>query len=101
MTVLLSGMLDGAHGATSCRLRDLSRGGACLESDAVLRSGDRVTFIRAALKVTGNVVWARGRRFGMRFDNPIRATDLLVQMSESRRNRPPIAPAATFLFPSR
>lgn len=101
MTVLLSGMLDAHSGATRCRLRDLSRSGASLESDALLRSGDRVTFIRAALKVTGDVVWARGKRFGMRFDDPIRATDLLVQMSDSRHNQPPKSPAATCPFPSR
>ena len=101
MKVLLSGMLDSAHGAVPCLLRDLSRGGACLESQALVRDGERITFFRAALRVSGIVTWSQGNRFGMRFDDPIRATELLVQMSDSRRNHTVLSPVANAgLFPS-
>lgn len=85
MKVRLSGELRCARGAAECRIYDLSRGGACLDADAPHSVGEAVTFVRAGLSVSGTVAWARGKRFGLRFDAPIRATDLLVQMSQSRQ----------------
>jgi hypothetical protein len=112
MKVLLSGELRDRHGAFACRIHDISRGGACMDADRPVQAGAIVTFERGGLKVEGAVAWSRGRRFGIRFDSPIRATELLVQMSHSRAAPPsrPVLPgqpapgvsgAAIPLFPSR
>jgi hypothetical protein len=39
---------------------------------------------RGSLRTQGKIMWSRGKRFGVRFEEPIRATELLVQMSQSR-----------------
>jgi hypothetical protein len=115
MKVLLSGELRSRLGTFMCRVHDLSRGGACVEADMPHATGERVTFIRAGLEVKGTVGWSNGRRFGVIFDERIRATELLVQMSHSRQSaavqtaavqaaaaRPSrVTGAATPLFPSR
>lgn len=85
MKVLLSGELRSRRGAIGCRLRDISRRGACLDADRAHEVGETVTFHRAPLTVTGTIAWSSGKRFGMSFDEPIRATELFVQMSHSRK----------------
>lgn len=88
---MLTGDVRGRAGIATCLIHDISRGGACLEVGAPQRIGDRLTFARGSLCVDGVVAWVKGRRFGLRFEAPIRATELLVQMSHSRQNSP--APA--------
>lgn len=85
MKLLLSGELHSAKGTVSCRVHDLSRSGACLEAEQRHEVGEAVRFCRGSLDATATISWARGGRFGIRFDTPIRATELLVQMSQSRR----------------
>lgn len=66
------------------RLRDLSRGGAlgtCHCPPPVL---SKVTLVRGALAIEARVAWAGRSRFGLEFASPIRATDLLVQLSLNR-----------------
>lgn len=46
--------------------------------------GEDIALKRGPLQVKGKIVWSRGKRFGLRFNEPIRATELLVQMSHSR-----------------
>ena len=109
MKVLMIGELRGPRGSMGCRVVDISRGGACLDADRAHEVGEEVEFRRGPLLVSGEIVWSRGNRFGIRFGQPIRATDLLIQMSDSRAvqaNRPPLRPVpvsagATLLFPSR
>jgi hypothetical protein len=93
MKVLLTGELSSRRGSFSCRVVDISRGGACIDADRVHEQGEDVCFRRGALQTRGKVVWSRGRRFGIRFDDPIRATELLVQMSHSRTVTQPVPPA--------
>jgi hypothetical protein len=97
MKVLLGAELVTPFGRVSCRVHDISRGGACLETDAPLAKGVAIRFRRDGIDAAATIAWARGRRIGIRFDAPIRATDLLVQMSRSRRDQAPLrlsAPAA-------
>lgn len=102
MKVLLTGDLRTPKGTIVCRLLDISRGGACLEADEPQEVGARVALNRGQLAVNGTVVWSRGRRCGVRFEGSIRATDLFVQMSASRRAQPaPVNVAAIPLSPSR
>jgi hypothetical protein len=105
MTVLLSGELRSRLGTSPCRIHDISRGGACLDADRTYAAGEKVTFVRGGLSVNGTVAWSRGRKFGITFDEPIRATDLLVQMSHSRsqaaKPQPAVSAVARPPFPSR
>jgi hypothetical protein len=84
MKVLLTAEMSSRRGAFGCRVVDISRGGACLDADRAHDVGEDVSFHRGSLRAKGRVVWSRGRRFGVQFDEPIRATELLVQMSHSR-----------------
>lgn len=87
MAVALAAELRTESGSTSCRLVNLSRGGACVEVDSPILRGRQIVLHRGAMKAKGVVVWLRGDRCGVRFDQPIRATDLLVQMSQSRNSQ--------------
>jgi hypothetical protein len=100
MKVLLTGEMSSRRGSFSCRVVDISRGGACIDADRAHERGEDVCFRRGGLQTKGKVVWSRGRRFGIRFDDPIRATELLVQMSHSRTATQPAAPPRG-LSPSR
>lgn len=84
MKVLLTGEVSSRRGSFACRVVDISRGGACLDTERAHEIGEDVSFSRGPLQVKGKIVWSRGKRFGVRFDDPIRATELLVQMSHSR-----------------
>jgi hypothetical protein len=80
----LAALLRGGEGDVPVRLRDLSRGGAlgtCLCPPPAL---SKVTLVRGALAIEARVAWARRGRFGLEFARPIRATELLVQLSLSR-----------------
>jgi hypothetical protein len=46
-----------------------------------------VQFAAAAVG-SGRIAWVAGQPLGVQFDEPIRATELLVQMSHSRQPRP-------------
>ena len=84
MKVLLTGEMSSQRGACACRIVDISRGGACLDTDRAHEVGEDISVHRGSLRTQGKVMWSRGKRFGIRFDEPIRATELLVQMSHSR-----------------
>jgi hypothetical protein len=49
--------------------------------------GDRVVLAREQLIVEARVAWVRGLAFGLDFDDPLRATDLFVQLGRSRDSR--------------
>jgi hypothetical protein len=80
----LAATLRGEAAEVAVRLLDLSRSGAlaaCPRPPAVL---SLVTLVRGALAIEARVAWAGRDRFGLEFASPIRATDLLVQLSLSR-----------------
>ena len=84
MTVLLSAEVETAFACFSARICDLSRHGLRALATRVVPVGTLLTVRRGKQSFTGIVMWSQGRQFGMRFDAPIRATDLLVQASHSR-----------------
>lgn len=103
MSVLLDAELRSESAGTTCRLLDLSRGGACLELDSPISPGREVVLHCGAMQAKGVVVWLRGRRCGIRFERQIRATDLLVQMSQSRKSevkQRPVRVSGGASFPS-
>ena len=80
----LAAVVRGATADVPVRLRDLSRSGAlgtCPCPPPVLSI---VTLVRGALIVEARVAWSGRGRFGLHFAHPIRATDLLLQLSLSR-----------------
>lgn len=66
------------------RLRDLSRGGALGECPFPPPPLSVVTLLRGALAIEAKVAWAGRGRFGLEFAKPIRATELLIQLSQNR-----------------
>ena len=87
MPVLLAAELRSETSRTRCRVIDLSRGGACVELDGPMAPGREITLHSGTMQARGKVVWLDGRRCGVRFAQPIRATELLVQMSQSRKTQ--------------
>ena len=77
--VLRSGAL-----VTQVEIRDLSRGGALAEAIFPPARDSRVSLTREKLVVEARVVWTRSRRFGLRFEMPLKATELFVQLSHNR-----------------
>ena len=69
---------------TPIRLRDLSRGGALGECSCPPPASSKVTLLRGTLAIEARVAWSGRGRFGLEFAQPIRATELLVQLSLSR-----------------
>ena len=86
MRVQLPAELRTETSRSQCRIVDLSRGGACLELGVPITLGRKVTLHSGALCRPGMVLWVDGRLCGVRFVEPIRATELLVQMSQSRKS---------------
>jgi len=80
----LAAVLRGGAEEVPVRLRDLSRGGALGECPFPPPALSAVTLLRGALAIEARVAWAGRGRFGLEFLQPIRATDLLVQLSLSR-----------------
>lgn len=66
------------------QLRDLSRGGALATCPRPPAAHSIVTLVRGALTIEARVAWTGRGRFGLEFAKPIRATELLVQLSLSR-----------------
>jgi hypothetical protein len=80
----LAAVLRGGAADVPVRLRNLSRGGAlatCLCPPPALST---VTLLRGALAIEARVAWAGRDCFGLEFARPIRATDLLIQLSLNR-----------------
>jgi hypothetical protein len=94
--VLLSAKLETPYGEIDCRLRDLSRKGALIESSPTPPSGVDVLFVRGTIKVPARVAWAQKGRVGLEFHYPIDEAEVLVQMKpgpakpEQRFRRPGI-----------
>ncbi|MBV9882959.1 MAG: PilZ domain-containing protein [Sphingomonadaceae bacterium] len=80
----LAAIVRGGAADLPVRLKDLSRHGAlghCLCPPPAL---SRVTLVRGELQIEARVAWAGRGRFGLEFAKPIRATQLLVQLSLNR-----------------
>lgn len=80
----LDAIIRGAEAEQSVRLRDLSRGGALGTCSFPPPARSSVTLVRGGLEIEARVAWAGRSRFGLEFVSPIRATDLLVQLSLNR-----------------
>jgi hypothetical protein len=85
VALTLLGRMQTLHGTRTVRLHDLSPWGAMVEGVPPSTSvGSEAIFKSHALDVFATVLWLRGDRCGIRFDAPIRDTDIeaLQAMSE-------------------
>jgi hypothetical protein len=80
----LAAIVRGGAADLPVRLKDLSRHGALGHCLCPPPAASRVTLVRGELRIEARVAWAGRGRFGLEFASPIRATDLLVQLSLSR-----------------
>lgn len=71
--------------ADSCRVRNVSAGGAMAETQRGYTVGERVTVtLRNIGAIKGEVVWVANNRIGITFDSPI---DPMVVRSSSKPRR--------------
>ena len=80
----LAAVLRGGAADFPVRLKDLSRRGALAHCLCPPAAASLVTLVRGEMEIEARVAWAGRGRFGLEFAAPIRATDLLVQLSMSR-----------------
>lgn len=80
--------------AVPVEIRDLSRGGCLAEAAFPPLCDNLVMLAREKLIVEARVVWTKGRRFGLRFEAPLSAIDLFVQLSHNRALAEEPMPAA-------
>ena len=71
-------------GKAQVRLLDLSRHGAMVQAMRPPLPGTRCILTRERFQVAATVRWVRGGRFGLRFDEGLRVTDLFFQLGRSR-----------------
>ncbi len=89
---------EGAAEAERVKIRNLSDGGMMVESQAMLRSGERVLVeLRNVGSVMGKVAWTQGSRVGVAFEEAIdsslaRAQLVCEDREAPRYARPAIAP---------
>lgn len=64
-------------GSAPVKVRDLSSGGALVEGAAIPSPGTSVRLCRGSLHITGEIVWCRGQRAGLRFKSRLAVADWL------------------------
>lgn len=69
-------------GTYTCRVDDLSTGGARLTCDEHLRIGRQVNLLLDGHQFFGEVVWVNGAKAGLAFDQPI-PRDLVIAFRQS------------------
>ena len=64
-------------GSFPVRVRNMSRGGALIESDSIPPENSRVRLGRGSLSARGRIIWRDDKRAGVRFDADVEAGDWL------------------------
>lgn len=70
-------VLYGDGGSAPVRIRNMSRGGALIESAIISPETSQVRLSRGSLSVGGHIAWRRGNRAGIRFDAAVEVADWL------------------------
>lgn len=83
--VLLNATIDAGAGSLGARLYDISSTGAVAEGMVVPPVGSRVIVATATANMPAEVIWARGTRFGLRFETAIDDSSLLIGAKSPRR----------------
>lgn len=69
--VLMAASVEFAGSTLAVKMRNLSEDGALIEAEAMPVEGSAVVFRRGELVVPGRVVWVRGNRCGIAFDEKL------------------------------
>ena len=64
-------------GSSPVKARDLSSGGALIEAGVIPPVGTRVRLCRGSLNITGELVWCRGERAGLRLESSLSVAEWL------------------------
>lgn len=80
----MSAVLELSGQALEVVLRNLSADGALVEGDTLPVEGAQVRFRRNELVVSGKVVWVRGRRAGLSFNDKLTPEALLRHVPTPR-----------------
>jgi hypothetical protein len=92
--VQLSAVLRTGLLSMPVRVRNLSRSGALVQAPCAPPNGGTVTLSREGFAIEGTVMWVDGHLFGLRFEAPMRATELLILLNKSRTAAEPMQPRA-------
>lgn len=76
--VFLPAAIESDDGEHQVKLRNLSQGGAQIETEALLESGESLLFKRGLFTLFATVIWTAGNRAGLRFDTEIDEGNLFV-----------------------
>ncbi|MGY6552877.1 MAG: PilZ domain-containing protein [Erythrobacter sp.] len=71
MDVALRGYLESPFGRTLCSIRDLSLGGARIETEQTLVTGQSIWLCLMKLKIFGTVKWVQGNLVGIQFEEKL------------------------------
>ncbi|WP_419827572.1 PilZ domain-containing protein [Sphingomonas sp.] len=77
--LLLTAQMDFEDGTRDVHLLNISATGAKLDCEAAPSHGEAVTLICGGLRVAGHVAWIDEMRFGIAFDMPIDAKQLIAR----------------------
>ena len=69
--LFLAAMINAPFGSRSVRIRNISSGGALIETDQPPAKFDKVELVRAHLKAAASVAWSDGGRCGLKFHRPV------------------------------
>lgn len=75
--MFVSAVLYGDGGSVPVRIRDMSRGGALIESAVIPPEGSPVRVIRGSLSVSGHIAWRLENRAGICFGSTIEVAEWL------------------------
>jgi PilZ domain len=87
--VLMAASLEVSGSSFPVKLRNLSSDGALIEGDALPIEGAEVRFCRLELNQAARVVWVRGTRAGLSFQEPLSPEAVLRHVPTPR---PRVAP---------
>ena len=77
--LLLTAQMEFVDGVRDVHLLNISALGAKLDSEQTPTPDERVTLICGGLRVTGSVAWIDQNRFGVSFDKPIDARQVVAR----------------------
>lgn len=75
--VVMRAYLETPNGRKPCWVRDLSLGGACIETEQILASDQSIWLSLQNLKIFGAVKWVRGNLAGIQFEEKLPKTVVL------------------------
>ena len=88
-TVMFTATVHSETSLKPVKVRNLSSKGALVEGEARPEKGATILFRRNGLLVRGEIVWAEGRRAGIRFHDPLSISSSLRRVSRPKPSSEP------------